>query len=281
MNWGYDLAEGELAKKYDVGIVQASTLENKALPQDYVERLLSAYDPKVAQAYVHGLFINLSKGLVYYGFDRTESVLDLPMPAGAILGVGMDFNVNPMAATVFWAVPDGEDQHIHYFDEIELPNSDTQAMCLLLNETYSSPGIIRPVASTSPTDIVHTYRPLKYCFPDSNAGRQTNAPGGKTDYDYIEDAGFTIRKRARGNPNRRDRFNTVNGRLRTYKGRIRQTISPRCHRLIKYQMLYSHELMNREEQKSMSHLLDARDYPIVELFPADRETLRFKSIKGF
>jgi len=280
LNWGYDLAEGDLADKYDVGIVQASTLENKALPQDYVDRLLRTFDPKAAQAYVHGLFVNMAKGLVYYAFDRAENIVELEMPRNASIGVGIDFNVNPMSAAVFWVKDKGHDRHIHFFDEIELPNSDTQEMCKELKEIYGKPGMIRPHCSDIEGDIVWTHEGLRDVYPDSNSGRSTASPGGKTDYDYIEEAGFELHKRIGGNPHRRDRFNAVNGMLKPQGGRVRQTVSPRCKKMVKYQLLYSHELMHKEEQKRMSHLLDARDYPTCMLFPAERETMKFKRIKG-
>jgi len=280
LNWGYDLAEGDLADKYDVGIVQASTLENQALSRGYVNRLLAALDPKVAQAYIHGLFVNLSTGLVYYAFDRSENVVELPMPEHAELGVGMDFNVNPMAATVFWVVKSGADRHIHYFDEIELPNSDTLSMVGTLNDLYGREGLVRPHCAERADDFVRIHRPLRDAYPDSNVGRSTVAPAGRTDYDYIQEGGMVVHRSASGNPPLRDRFNSVNGMLRPRDGRIRCTVSPRCKKLIKYQMLYSHELMNQENQKAMSHLLDARDYALYRLFPADRERLKLRSLKG-
>ena len=258
-NWGYDLAEGDLSSKYDIGIVRMSTTENKALNKGFVDRLLAQYDPKAAQAYVHGMFVNLAAGLVYYSFDRQENVVELIRPSGSELGSGMDFNVNPMCATVFWYVG-GSNPHIHYFDEIELPNSDTQEMCHVLGERYWKQG-------------------LRNVYPDSNAGRATNQPAGKTDYTYIEQAGFVVNRNAGGNPHRRDRFNCVNGLLSPSGGRIRMTISPNCKKLIKYNSLYSHELMNSHAHKRMSHLLDARDYPAWALFPLSRYSQQL-SIKG-
>ena len=45
-------------------------------------------------------------------------------------------------------------------------------------------------------------------------------------------------------------------------------------------MLYSHELMNRDSQKAMSHLLDAATYPIAYLFPVDRANMKTIKIRG-
>jgi hypothetical protein len=222
-----------------------STMENLALAAGYVQQLLDAFDEKAAQAYVHGDFVNLVDGLVYYGFDRSENIVDLPTPPGAMLGAGMDFNPDPMSAAVFW-FQGGLNPHIHFFDEIELPNSSTEDMCGELRDRYWQQG-------------------LRDLYPDSNMGRSTNAPAGRTDYTIMEDMGFEVNKLSQ-NPPRRDRWNTCNATLSPSGGVIRQTISPSCKKLIKCNSLYAHELINK--QKALSHLLDARDYPVWQLFPS-------------
>src|SRR5688572_11080731 len=60
LNWGYELAEGELKDSYDVGYVTADTGENKVLGTAYRQRLVKGYDPKAAEAYVSGKFVSLS-----------------------------------------------------------------------------------------------------------------------------------------------------------------------------------------------------------------------------
>ena len=163
-----------------MGIVQASSLENKALAEGKVEQMLASLDPKAAQAYVHGMFVNLATGLVYYAFDRGENVVNLRMPNGAEIGVGMDFNVNPMAAVVFWFIR-GKNPHVHIFDEIELPNSSTPDMCQVLQQRYSHLGL---------TEV----------YPDASGKNRTTAgPVGTSDYAQLEEAGFNINAH-RGKP---------------------------------------------------------------------------------
>ncbi len=261
LNWGFDLAEGDLRDKFDVGLVTSSTIENKALPAEYVKTLLDGMDPRAAEAYVHGRFMNLCKGLVYYSFDRRENVVQLARPEIAWVGSGMDFNVDPMAATVFWYDP--QRHHMHYFAEYELPNSDTEEMCALLQQKHWEDG-------------------LRKVFPDaSGRTRSTKAPVGRTDYKIIEEAGFEICARREGNPLQRDRYNSVNSRLRGRDGVIKITIDPSCKRLIKYLSLYNHELMLKPNQKAMSHLLDAFSYPPAYLFPVDKRTLNQLRIRGY
>ena len=277
LGWGADLAEGEMRDKYDVGLVVGSTLENKALPRDYIEGLLKSFDPKVADAYLHGKFVNLARGMVYYAFDRDANVREMQMPQGAKLFAGMDFNVNPFCAVVGWYT----DNHIHYIDEIELENSDTQEMAHLLMSTYGKPGAILPMCRKNDTDITLTTSPLREVFPDSNAGRSTNSPGGRTDYDWLKEAGFIVRKNPRGNPPLRDRWNSVNALLAEGPVGVRMTVEPRCTKLIRYMSQYAHEFKHRDSQKALSHLLDARDYPACYLFPATRPSTSMASVDGF
>jgi hypothetical protein len=275
LNWGYDLCSGELHERFakqgmEVGVVQASTRLNKALDKGYVQRLEGSLSEKAIDAYVEGKFINLARGLVYYGFDPTPgtgNVQERPTPKhperGNLIvpvGSGMDFNVNPFASCVFWQ--DG--RHIHFFAEHELDNADTEYACSFLREKY--------------WDMDGQGGGLRTVYPDaSGAWRHTSSAGGKTDFHYIREAGFDVRANP-ANPRVRDRENAVNGKLKNKNGEVTLTISPKCKRLIKYLSTYSHELQNK--QKAMSHLLDAFGYPISYLFPVVRERARMERLQG-
>lgn len=241
VGWGYELFEGELRGKHDVGLVQCSSRENLALPDGYVDRMDSSFDATAKAAYVDGKFVNMASGCVFHAFDATVNIADEQPPAHAEWGCGMDFNVNPMAFCVFWRSGD----RIHFVEEFELPNSDTPDACSLLRERYPQVDDIYPDAS--------------------GKNRSTKAPRGESDFSHIRDAGYMIQA-PRANPALRDRFNSANGALR----HRRVTISPKCRKLRTYLMAYSHEEMHREEQKAMSHLLDAWSYPIHFLMPATK-----------
>jgi Terminase large subunit, T4likevirus-type, N-terminal len=244
VGWGYDLFEGELRQKHDVGLVQCSSRENRALPDGYVERMDSSFDDTARAAYVEGKFVNMSSGCVYHAFDGTVNLSEDEPPPRAEWGCGMDFNVSPMAFCVFWRSGD----RMHFVDEFELPNSSTEDACQRLREEYPQVDTIYPDAS--------------------GKARSTKSPRGKSDFDYIRDAGYEILAE-RANPTHRDRFNSANAALR----HRRVTISPNCPKLRRYLMAYSHEEMHREEQKAMSHLLDAWSYPIHFLMPATKASI--------
>jgi hypothetical protein len=143
LNWGYDLALGEDRDKHDVGVVTVSSRANLALDTKYVQRLEGALSEKAVQAYVDGRFIQLSTGLVYYGFKGigSENVIDLPIPPGAEIGCGMDFNVNPFAFVVFWRAG----SHMHYMFDYELENADTEYACSVLKEHFVEDGSKRRI----------------------------------------------------------------------------------------------------------------------------------------
>ena len=244
LNFGYDLAEGDLRVKYDVGVVRAPTRANLALPSDYITGLENAYTDKMRAAYLEGQFVNMATGLVYYAFDVERNVRDLPVPDGAQLFCGMDFNVNPMAFCVGWLVQ--AENHAHIFWEREEPNSSTPDACAILR---SQPW------GTSLGDI----------YPDPSGVHRVTAAAGVSDFKSIRDAGFTAHA-PRQAPLRRDRFNAVNMALAA--GRL--TISPSCTKLKRYMLNYTHENEHKKDHKAMGHLLDAVGYPIIWHFPVER-----------
>jgi hypothetical protein len=255
-NWGQSLCEGKIKEQFKgaVGVVRASTMDNLATGHRYVNKMIDTYtDERVRQAYLEGQFVNLSNGRVYYGFEKSSNVIEVAPPQGARFGIGMDFNVNPMAFCVFWYTTD----HIHYLKEYELPNADTEYACQLLREEW-------------PSELIAT-------FPDaSGKSRATNAPGGKSDFSILQQHGFRVYAHS-SNPTRRDRYNASNKMLSPgFGGKVGVTISPTgCKQLMVYLDQYTHEHMNKQE--AMSHLLDAFSYPIAYLFPLVRPTIQLSS----
>lgn len=238
LNWGYDLAEGDLKDQHDVGVVHASTRANLALDTAYVDRLEASLDDKAVAAYVNGEFTNLSKGLVFHAFDPGIHVKDMAAPDDAVWACGMDFNVSPMAFVVFWHTK----KHMHIVREYQIPNSDTQDACIVIRDDYP--------------DVVE-------CYPDPSCrDRSTTSPGGKTDAYYIRKAGFQLNAPGSHWP-LRDSYNAVNGAFKAGK----LSISPTCRDLKKFLLTYSWELQHKQSHKDMKHLLDSMRYPTTYLFP--------------
>lgn len=261
LGWGYALCKGKkidglegLQDDLTIGVINASTLDNKVLDPKYVKRLMARLSPRAVEAYIQGHFVNLTEGRVYYAFDDTTHVKEITMPDHATLGCGMDFNVDPMAAVVFWE----HNNHVHVIEEIELENSDTERMAEELNSRY--PKLI---------DV--------YPDPAGNQ-RKTSSPGGKTDFYYLREAGFTIHA-PHTHYNMKDTWNIVNGRFRPGTGASpKLTIDPSCKNLIDYLNGYSHKLAPKQEH--MKHLLDALRYPISNLFPLPTDRVSTMHVSG-
>jgi len=250
VGWGYDLIEGEDRAKHDIGVVQCSSLENRALPDGYVANMVATFDESSRQAYVDGRFVNMTSGRVYHSFDPLRNMQSdaVEMPKGAQLGVGMDFNVDPMAFVFFWRTP----ERLHFFAEHELPNCDAEQA-----------GI----------EIKRLLPEVRDVYPDASGAQRSHAGNSsKSAFVYLREQGFTINARA-ANPLLPDRRNAVNSGFR--RGHV--TIGKSCPKLKTYLMAYTHEGANKAAQKKMSHLLDAFSYPIAFLFPVDRQAMRLVS----
>lgn len=259
LNWGYDICEGERKDDYDMGVVHSNTRENKALSEEYADRLERGYSEKAAEAYVGGKFVNLQTGLVYYGFSD-KNIVHIEDDGESELIMGMDFNVNPMAATILQHFPNK--RHLHIRGEIELPNADTAYLLQYVLDNYkNSRGECR----------------IRVVFPDASGNsRHTSSPGGKSDFSYIRDFGFHINAPS-SNPFIRDRENAMNGKFAPKEGEPTLTIEPSCTRLISYFKKYTHENSARAEGRAMSHLLDSCGYPVHRLYPIER--VRFFNTK--
>lgn len=241
LNWGADIIEGSRRDQFDLACVRASTRENKALSPAYVKRLLAAYSEADAAGYVDGFIVNTTKNATAHAYRKENNVVDAVMPPGARLFAGMDFNVNPLAFCVGWV----HGKRAHYIADYELNNSDTSDAARTLRADF-------------PT--------LVDVYPDSNSGRSTNSPGGKTDYDFLTAAGFRVHRYPGGNPPVRDRVNTTNGMLRNALGEVRLTVSPKCESIIRTLSTLNGERATRHLQ----HMFDALSYPIVYLFNESR-----------
>lgn len=277
LNWGYEICEGDDTDRYDIGVMHVATELNKALPQQYLDTLLRGYTKKMQEAFLKGEFVNLSKGTIYYGFQKDRNVMRLNDP-GHELEVGMDFNVDPMAAVVFWR----HAQHVHIVSEIEIENADTEYMCTILeqdNRHNESREFMRGQIRNFLTK--DKQRRIQTIYPDaSGRSRHTSASGGASDFSIIRGPSgnrFGLISKA-ANPKIRDRENAVNGKLNPVKGRPTLTIDPSCKKTIQYMLSYTHEL--RLKQKQMSHLLDALGYPIAYLYPVNKPKIIISEIHG-
>lgn len=88
-------------------IIYGDTRDNiKNLSQDYIDSLESSYDSIMLDAYLRGMFINMSASRFYYAYDPKRNLdKEICQIDGETIHVCMDFNVDPMTATLCHILP--------------------------------------------------------------------------------------------------------------------------------------------------------------------------------
>lgn len=175
-------------------LIRADTRNNYYLPEAYVENLYSQYDETLIDQYVKGKFVSLTGRNAYYAFSE-DNLFQYPGKKflDDTIYIGMDFNVDPMTATICHY----KSGILYVCDEIFLKNSHTKKMCYEISKRYPSKRIV--------------------VAPDmTGRKRQSSAAEGITDIIILQQEGFEILGNVKdGNPPVRDRINCVNAALNT------------------------------------------------------------------
>ncbi|WP_097103518.1 terminase large subunit domain-containing protein [Nitrosomonas ureae] len=181
------ITKPELAKNY--GLIQASTYDNEInLPDDYIPSMIESYTPELALAYVNGQFVNLKSGTVYGNYNRvTNNSNEIINPRGEVLIIGMDFNVQKMAARIFVQRSNG----FHCVAE--------------LKDIFDTPAMIRVISEKWPK--ASNFRHIIY--PDASGASRNTTGAATSDIKLLLAAGFEVRAHA-SNPFVKDRVNAVN-----------------------------------------------------------------------
>jgi len=112
-------------------LYQASTTENFFLPDGYVESLLRDYPANLVDAYVKGLWVNLSENRVYEDFNFELNNTTRIVKPNDILHIGIDFNHKKMPATVI-VVESGDPLAVDEF----FGDRDTAALIISIKKRY-------------------------------------------------------------------------------------------------------------------------------------------------
>jgi len=214
-------------------IVSAATYNNRHLPQDYIDALSEQYDEKLIAQELGGEFVNVSTGRIYYAFNRSAHAQEFSQDPRYPIWIGMDFNVNPMTASVGQVIGDV----LYIFDEFFLKDSNTPAMCAAITAKYGKNATI---------------------VPDST-GNKTTTNSNRSDHKILKDAGFTVKSAT--NPFRVDRYAAVNGAFSN--GKV--VISSKCKYTIKdlENVSYKEGTDKPEtDDPSLTHISDALGYLI-------------------
>ncbi len=219
-DWVYEKFVGpERVKGYDA--VLASPGENKALPEDYYDRLKSSYDERFYEQEVLGRYLSIFAGQTYHAFLRDENVMPLTFDPRFPLIWTMDFNVNPMASAICQIVGN----RAHVLQEIILPNSNTVASCEVF--WHRAQPYLKAMGGL----------PLRVHVYGDPAGNQMRTSASKSDWAIVRDAfaqwpmlpmSYMV---ASSHPAVKDRVNAMNGMLRNAYGERRLFVDPSCKEL--------------------------------------------------
>lgn len=252
-NWVYRKFVKELtanpAQRPLYGIVHASTRDNaKNLPKDYIPSLRESYPANLVDAYIDGLFVNLTSGNVYPNFSRHLSHTSETIRPGEALHIGMDFNINRMAAAVF-VIRDGEPLLLD-----ELTNLfDTPAMIEALEKRYQGKHVIT-------------------VYPDASGKNRKSVNGSESDHSLLKKAGFTVRANP-ANPLVRDRVLAVNAMFLNGEGARRCKVNtdkcPVTTQVLEQQAYTEQGEPNKDGTEDPA---DAFGYFIVHRYPIVKRT---------
>jgi len=188
------------------------------------------------------------------GQDITAQVLRQKLGHGAPNLVGMDFNVSPMVAVV-WRIlraPPGVAPIAWAVREIIVKDkADATRMGMKLKKAGFANSVI---------------------VVDCNA---QHSVGGASSATFLRRLGFKVIAPAT-NPNRVDRKNAANAKLRNAAGEITMFFDPACKEQIRARQLQEVDQDGKPTKDGVwDHHTDAGDYPIYRLWPVEGLTKRF------
>ena len=121
-NWAYDLYSKGLADK-EWKSFQFSTLDGEQVSEKEIDQAKDDLDERTFQQEYLASFVNYS-GMIYYNFDRNKNIINEFNKNFNTLWIGLDFNVDPMAAVVCVV----DNFNLYVVDEIQIWSSNTFEM---------------------------------------------------------------------------------------------------------------------------------------------------------
>jgi hypothetical protein len=251
--------EGFVSEYYDyfienppanLKVMYGNTTDNTDnLNEAYLDLLNDAYDTKMQEAYIKGLWVNMAGNLFYYSYNPSvndDETLDAKMFSE--YHISLDFNVDPFCATV-WGY-DGF--RVYGVDEIKLEGGDG----------YDTRKMIQALQKKG-------YTPMNsFIYPD--AAGNARSTKGKPDNVVLKEAGYRVRVKSAA-PRFRTRQLNVNNLL----DKRRILINPKkCKGIKKDFQGVEQDIVTLEKSKEnpkLTHFSDGLDYMCDILFPFSGE----------
>lgn len=234
-------------KKPGYEMIQASTMSNPFLPEDYVDSLRATYPEQLIDAYIDGEFVNLTSGTVYYAYKRQRNGSRETIQPGETLYIGQDFNVGKMASTIY-----AQRGHIwHAVAE--------------LKDMFDTPDVIRAITERWKNNGHHIVM-----YPDASGKNRKSSNASTSDIAQLQQAGFEVRAKT-VNPAVKDRVSAMNKALESGMVMINEQACPVTARCLEQQAYDK----NGEPDKGggNDHQNDATTYPIAYEMPVVKPVL--------
>lgn len=237
-------------------IIQAPTESNPHLPSGYIDSLRAIYPEALLSAYLEGRFVNLTSGTIYNTFSRELSHTDITEKEGEPLHVGMDFNVDNMAAIIHVerdGLPYAVGEIVGVFD--------TPAMIALLKDRYPKHRIT--------------------VYPDASGQNRKTVGASQTDLSLLKQAGLSVVVDG-SNPAVKDRILSMCAAFCNAKGERRYKVNtkrcPEYTRCLEQQAYDKHG--QPDKSSNTDHANDAGGYFIHKRFPVIKRTATKIGVTG-
>jgi len=245
-NHFYDLWAKGIDGAYNWSSFQYTTIQGENVPAEEIDAAKQDLDERTFKQEYEAAFVTY-QGLIYYGFNREESVLACDDDNGT-LHIGMDFNLDPMSAVICIR----KSGKLYAVDEIVMYGSNTDEMVAEIISRYPRRSII--------------------IYPDPASRQRKTSAGGRTDLSILQNAGFSV-KAKNSHALIRDRVNAVNSRLLSGDGERHLFVSPKCKQTIKSleRQTYKEGTSIPNKDDGYDHMNDALGYLVEYLFPVRTE----------
>lgn len=273
-NWTYEDYIQQTPE--DMKLIFGDSRLNKRNVHDvYFTNLENEYDELMQQQYIGGQYVNLVGKRCAWAFNRfkhTDNGKDLikKIP-GLPVWVSLDFNVNPMAATLYNRVPnmrmwDGVryEHLLRGFAEVNLPGSDTWGACRAIKEYLAKDGYGNVV-----DEVV--------LYPDP-AGRARSTKSNYTDFDILKQEGFSQLK-FRSVISVKDSLNALNGFISKGHYVLNSKMCPQTVADLEQVTFKGNSFELDKSNHKRSHWLDGTKNMIDYEFAIKRESARSERIR--
>jgi hypothetical protein len=235
---------------------QFTSMDGGNIPEEEIERAKTDMDKRQFEQEYLASFINFT-GQIYYNFDRTKHVAKQEFNKDAPIHIGIDFNIDPMSASVCQII----NGKLHQFDEISIYGSNTEELAQEIMNRYDKTKVI--------------------CYPDPAGNQRKTSATGKTDITILQQY-FKVEAK-RKHDAVRDRINAVNSLMESANGTVRYSIDPNCMNSIRCleRQVYKEGTAIPDKDGGFDHQNDALGYLVAHIAPITKPVRAINKPKRF